>query len=290
MMVEITTRKNNARGKIGINKSKLFPQILIGDCLEKMKKLPDSFVDLIVTSPPYADQRKKIYGGISPDKYVEWFIPRAREFFRVLKPTGSFILNIKERVVNGERSTYVLDLIQNLRDAGWLWTEEYIWCKKNCYPGKWPNRFRDAWERLLHFTKQKDFKMYQDAVRVPMGRWKDVRLKNLSETDRIRSESKSLSGFGKNISNWIDRELAYPTNVLSMATECGYKKHSAAFPVALPDWFIRLFTEKGDVVLDPFAGSGTTLVAAQRLGRRGIGIEIVPDYEQVIRERLNDNK
>lgn len=269
---------------------KNFPQILIGDCLEEISKLPDNCVDLIITSPPYADQRKDTYGGISPDKYVEWFTPRAKEFFRVLKPTGSFILNIKERVINGERSTYVLDLIKNLRAAGWLWTEEYIWCKKNCYPGKWPNRFRDAWERLLHFTKQKDFKMYQDAVRVPMGDWKHSRLKNLSKTDKIRNESKSLSGFGKNISNWIDRDFAYPTNVLNLATECGYKKHSATFPEALPDWFIRLFTEKGDVVLDPFAGSGTTLVAAQKLGRKGIGIEIMPDYEQIIKERLDDNK
>jgi DNA modification methylase len=265
------------------------PRILIGDCLEKLRELRDSSVDLIITSPPYADQRKETYGGIVPDKYVAWFAPRAHEFYRVLKPTGSFILNIKERVVNGERSTYVLDLIKELREVGgWLWTEEYIWHKKNCYPGKWPNRFRDAWERLLHFTKQKNFKMFQDAVRVPMGDWKQSRLKNLSDTDKIRDESKSQSGFGKNISNWIDRDLAYPTNVLSLATECRNKNHSATFSESLPDWFIRLFTEKGDVVLDPFAGSGTTLVAAQRLDRESIGIEILPEYGRIIMERIND--
>jgi site-specific DNA-methyltransferase (adenine-specific)/site-specific DNA-methyltransferase (cytosine-N4-specific) len=264
------------------------PQIFIGDCLYMLAKIPDNSVDLIITSPPYADQRKNTYGGISPDNYADWFVPRAREFFRVLKPTGSFVLNIKERVVNGERSTYVFEIIEKMRKVGWLWTEEYIWHKKNSYPGKWSNRFRDAWERLLHFTKQRKFKMFQEAVRVPMGDWKQSRLKNLSETDKLRDESRSQSGFGKNISNWIDRDLAYPTNVLHLATECGNKNHSAAFPESLPNWFIRLFTKEGDLVLDPFAGSGTTLIAAMKLGRKSIGIEILPEYAEIIMDRIND--
>ena len=129
-------------------------RILHSDCRTVLTQLPDACVDLIITSPPYADQRKHVYGGVHPDHYVEWFLPIAAELKRVLKPTGSFVLNIKERVVNGERHTYVLELILAMRQQGWLWTEEYLWHKKNCYPGKWPNRFRDAWERLLHFTKQ----------------------------------------------------------------------------------------------------------------------------------------
>lgn len=264
------------------------PYVIIGDCLVELARLPADSVDLIITSPPYANQRKATYGGIAPRDYVEWWKPRAEQMLRVLKPSGSFVLNIKERVVDGERSTYVLDLIQAMRAQGWRWCEEYIWHKKNCYPGKWPNRFRDAWERLLHFTKSKDFKMFQDTVRIPMGDWKDSRLKNLSDTDKIRDESKSRSGFGKNISNWTGRELAYPTNVLHLATECNNKKHSAAFPESLPAWFINLFTERGDMVLDPFAGSGTTLVAAAKAGRLGIGIEILPEYARIAAERLND--
>ena len=90
-----------------------------------------------MTSPPYADQRKNTYGGISTNKYVDWFLPISAELLRVLKPTGTFILNIKEKVQNGERSTYVLELILEMRKQGWLWTEEFIWHKKNCYPGKW---------------------------------------------------------------------------------------------------------------------------------------------------------
>ena len=143
--------------------------ILSGDCLEKLKEFPNSSVDLIITSPPYADQRKNTYGGIKPEKYVSWFLPITAELLRVLKNDGTFILNIKEKVQNGERSTYVLELILEMKKQGWLWTEEFIWHKKSCYPGKWPNRFRDAWERLLQFNKAKKFNMYQEAVIVPMG-------------------------------------------------------------------------------------------------------------------------
>ena len=254
------------------------PQIHHGDALKVLSRMPADAVDLIVTSPPYADQRKATYGGVSPDEYVAWFIPYASEFLRVLKPAGSFVLNIKERVVAGERHTYVLELILAMREQGWFWTDEYIWHKRNCYPGKWPNRFRDAWERLLHFTKSKKFKMNQEAVMVPMGDWAGNRLKNLSETDKRRDESKAESGFGKNISNWLGRSMAYPTNVLHIATECANRNHSAAFPRPLPEWFIKLFTDEGDTVLDPFMGSGTTMYAAANLNRRAIGIDIVEDY------------
>ena len=257
-----------------------------GDSREVLKEIPDNTVDLIFTSPPYADQRKSTYGGIHPDEYVDWFLPISKELLRVLKPSGSFVLNIKERVVNGERSTYVMELILAMRKQGWLWTEEYIWHKKNCYPGKWPNRFRDAWERLLHFNKTKSFNMYQDAVMVPTGDWAKTRLKNLSQTDKIRDESRVGSGFGKNISNWLTREMAYPTNVLHLATECSNKSHSAAFPEGLPEWFIRLFTKEGDVVLDPFMGSGTTNFVAKRLRRNSIGIEIISEYYEMVYKEI----
>jgi site-specific DNA-methyltransferase (adenine-specific) len=257
-----------------------------GDCLEILDDFPDNHFDLIVTSPPYADSRTDTYGGIKPDKYVEWFLPRSEQFLRVLKPTGTFILNIKERVVNGERHTYVLDLILKLRDQGWLWTEEYIWHKRNCHPGKWPNRFRDAWERCLQFNKTKNFHMYQDKVMVPMGDWAKTRLKSLGKNDVIRFDSKVGSGFGKNIANWVGREKAYPSNVLHLATETGNKNHSATFPMALPEWFIKLFTKEGDLVLDPFMGAGTTCEAAFKLHRNSVGIDIVADYVTMVRKKV----
>ena len=258
-----------------------------GDSKEVLKQLPENSVDLIVTSPPYADQRKNTYGGVPPEKYVEWFLPITEQLLRVLKPTGTFILNIKEKVVNGERSTYVLELIMEMRKQGWLWTEEFIWHKKNSYPGKWPNRFRDSWERLLQFNKERKFHMYQDEVMVPMGDWANSRLKNLSETDKVRDNSKVGSGFGKNISNWLKRDKAYPTNVLHLATECNNKNHSAAFPEELPEWFIKLFTKENDTVLDPFMGSGTTIFVSNRMNRNAIGIDTVKEYCDMVKEKLN---
>lgn len=253
-------------------------KIIEGDCLDVLKTMPDKCVSMVVTSPPYADNRRKTYGGIHPDKYVDWFIPIAEQLKRVLKDDGTFILNIKEKVLNGERHTYVLELILALRKQGWLWTEEFIWHKKNTSPGKWPNRFRDTWERCLQFNKQKKFKMNQEAVMVAMGDWTKSRLKNLSKNDVVRAESQVGSGFGKNVSKWVGREMAYPSNVLHMASECNNKDHSAAFPLSLPEWFIKLFSKKGDLVLDPFLGSGTSAVAASLLGRDYLGIELMPEY------------
>ena len=265
---------------------KIETDIRLGDCLKVLSEIPDDRFDLIVTSPPYADSRAKTYGGIKPDKYVEWFLPRTKEMLRVLKPTGTFILNIKEKAINGERHTYVLKLILEMKEQGWLWTEEFIWHKKNCYPGKWPNRFRDAWERCLQFNKNKKFNMYQEEVMVPVGDWADARLKNLSATDKTRDESKAQSGFGKNVSNWQGRDKVYPTNVLHLATECQNKNHSAAFPTTLPEWFIKLFTQERDWVLDPFVGSGTTCQVALEMGRNSMGIEILPENYKLAKKNV----
>ena len=262
--------------------------LFLGDSIEFLKCLPNDSIDFVVTSPPYADNRRSTYKGVPMDKYVEWFAPYTEQLLRSLKPDGSFILNIKERAVNGERHTYVLELILEMRRQGWYWVEEYIWHKKNSYPGKWPNRFRDAWERCLHFTKDKQFKMFQDAVMVPVGDWAETRLRHLSETDLTRDESRVGSGFGKNVSNWVDRDLVYPTNVLHMATESSNRGHSASFPIALPTWFIKLFTNSGDIVLDPFIGSGTTAVAAIKLGRHYLGAELNPEYYELARKAISE--
>jgi len=269
---------------------KISTKIILGDCKEVLKDLDENSIDLIVTSPPYADSRNGTYGGIKPDHYVKWFLPISKELLRVLKPDGTFILNIKEKVVNSERHTYVIELVLEMRKQGWLWTEEFIWHKRNCYPGKWPNRFRDSWERLLQFNKSKKFNMYQNEVMIPMGAWAKTRLRNLSETDMVRDNSKVGSGFGKKIANWLNKDKVYPTNVLHMATECSNRNHSAVFPEALPEWFIKLFTKEGDWVLDPFVGSGTTTRVANRLKRNSIGIDISKDYYEMVSDEANSYK
>ena len=132
--------------------------------------------------------------------------------------------------------------------------------------------------------------MYQENVMVPMGDWAKSRLRNLSETDKIRDNSKVGSGFGKKIANWIDREKAYPTNVLRLATECANKNHSAVFPESLPEWFIKLFTKESDWVLDPFMGSGTTMKTAQKMLRNSIGIEILREYYDMAKAAVNEKE
>ena len=252
--------------------------IVPGDCLDVLADMPADSVDLIVTSPPYADARRRTYGGVKPADYVDWFAPRAAEMLRVLKPTGSLVLNIKEKAIDGERHTYVLELILHLkREIGFRWVEEYIWHKTTAAPGKWKYRFRDAWERVLHFAKTRDVKMRQEAVMVPTGDWNKARLKNMSDNDRSRQESATHSGVGRRISAWEGRAQAYPSNVLHASPVAHNTGHSAPFPDWLPEFFIKLFTDPGDLVVDPFAGSGTTSRVALRLGRRAVGIEILAE-------------
>lgn len=291
-------------------KPKYLDVIYNGDCLKYLSNIsifPNNCIDLIITSPPYADKRKETYGGVNPDKYVEWFLPISKQLKRVLKSNGSFILNIKEHPKNWERQTYVLELILELKKQGWLWIEEYCWYKKNSFPGKWPNRFRDSWERCLHFTKQKKIKMYQNSIKIPIGDWSKKRFKSMSENDFIRHASSNNKHLGRKVANWLNRKKVYPhnviefekehynypTNVLRFATECSSKKrHSAVFPIELPTWFIKLFTKKNDIVLDPFIGSGTAALACILLKRRFIGIEIIKEYiieiEANISELLNN--
>ena len=121
-----TIEKNN----LFTSKIRVKTDIILGDCLTVLKEMPSESIDLIVTSPPYADQRKSTYGGISPDEYVEWFLPISGQLLRVLKRDGTFILNIKEKAMDGERHTYVMELVLQMRKQGWLWTEEFIWHKK----------------------------------------------------------------------------------------------------------------------------------------------------------------
>ena len=259
-----------------------------GDCLELMRGMAPGSVDLIMTSPPYADARKHTYGGVNPDEYVEWFLPRAEAMQRVLKPSGSFVLNIKEKVVDGERHTYVIELILALRAQGWRWIEEYIWHKTNPAPGKWDHRFRDGWERVLHFSICNEFKMNQDAVMQPTS---PFTLKKYANSAHKTEWTKRGSGgtVATRDAPFCGREMSYPDNVL-VGPVGNNHQHSAVYPKWLPTFFIKLFTDADDVVLDPFCGSGTTMAAAQSLGRQWIGIDKDQSSIDISRKRLSQTQ
>ena len=248
--------------------------VICGDCLDIMSGMPAGSVDLVVTSPPYADRRKKQYGGISADKYVGWFMPRADEMRRVMRERGSLVIVIKEHTVDGERSEYVMDLIRAMRRGGWKWIDEYVWNKPNPTPGFWPMRLKDGFERCLHFTKSREFCMYHDAVK--------TKIKPTSEhclTDKVANKwnaSQTGTGFNRNYARYNRITQALPSNVITATVTHG--QHPAVFPLKIPTFFIKLFTQPGDTVLDPFCGSGTTLKAAATLGRKYIGIDTSAEY------------
>lgn len=262
--------------------------LITGDCLEVMKEMESCSVNLIVTSPPYCEKRKSVYGGAPAHKYIEWFMPIASEIKRVLSPDGSFILNIKEHAEDGRKSLYVYKLITALvEELGWLWIDDYCWHKKNAYPGRWPNRFRDSWEHCYHLTRSKKFVMRQDSVMVPAAEQTVRRVKTLSALDRQRVTAKhGGNNLGMCRANWAGRALVYPSNVLHMAPEFHSTGHCAPFPEGLPEFFIKLLSDEGHMVMDPFSGSGTTCLVAARLKRNSIGIELLDEYNRLAYERI----
>jgi site-specific DNA-methyltransferase (adenine-specific) len=221
-----------------------------GDSRDVLKQYPDGYFNLIITSPPYADARKKHYSSISPDNYPDFLCSFHKEFWRVLSEDGSFVLNIKDKVVNGVRNRYVWKTIDKLSDLGWFCVDDYIWYKTNAMPGYWKNRLRDEWEYCFHLTKNKHFKMFQDSVKKPIGNWAEPRLKKLSGKSAERHNSENNSGFGRDLRSWQNKKTVLPGNVLTIPLVGKNMGHPAVFPVGLPEFFIKLFTDTGDKILD----------------------------------------
>jgi site-specific DNA-methyltransferase (adenine-specific) len=262
--------------------------------------------DLIVTSPPYADARRKHYDGVHPDDYVDWFLTFHEPYFNALKPTGSLVLNIKDKVVDGVRHRFVWHTIEALCERGWHAIDDYLWHKPNPMPGYWPTRLRDGWEYCFHLAKSKRPYFNADAVRKPIGDWVESRLNKLGKNDLSRHNSVNASGFGRDISKWVGKDTVLPSNVIgsdepdevftrsegvpsnviSRALVGKNKGHPAVFPVELPLFFIKLLCPEDGLVIDPFGGSGTTGIAALSLARECLLIDNNEDYCREAVKRL----
>ena len=241
-----------------------------------------------MTSPPYADARHRHYDSVHPDEFVDWFLTFHEPYFNALKPTGSLVLNIKDKVVDGVRHRFVWHTIEALCQRGWYAIDDYLWHKTNPMPGRWPTRLRDGWEYCFHLAKSKRPFFNADAVQQPVGDWVESRLKKLGENDLSRHNSSNDSGFGRDISKWVGKEKVLPSNVLSLALVGKNKGHPAVFPVGLPLFFIKLLCPEDGLVVDPFGGSGTTGVAALSLRRRSVLIDNNPRYCEEAINRLQD--
>ncbi|OPY17712.1 MAG: Modification methylase MjaV [Methanomethylovorans sp. PtaU1.Bin073] len=263
----------------------LYCKIICGDCKEILPTLAEK-ADLIVTSPPYADARKKHYDSSHPDLFAEWMLEFSKPFYDALKEDGSFVLNIKERVVNGKRHRYVWNTIIGFEKAGWIPIEDYIWHKVNPMPGYWPTRLRDGWEYCFHLAKVKKPYMDQDAVKVPIGNWNEVRLANLNGKSAERHNSENDSGFGRDLRNWVGKKMVLPSNVISLPLVGKNYGHPAVFPKELPSFFIKLFSKENGLVIDPFGGSGSTAIAAINLHRNSIIIDNNELYCKLAYERI----
>ena len=259
------------------------------DAEEFLKTLPDESVDLVVTSPPYDGQPKYRKGEVyDRDWYQEKFLAVTAQALRVLKPDGNFVLNYRSRRYNKERGLIQYELVFWLREQGWLFVEDFVWGKPSPPPGRFNQCLKDAVEYCFQFAKSSRFRFFPENCLRP-ARWdkkdRDRRIRLPQNHVRVNEPS----GHGR-IRVKAAVEMARPSNLLVAEPEFGKNpwSHPARFPLAIPEFFIRLMTDRSeDLVVDPFAGTGTTAAAAERLGRRWLMSELDPRYAEAIRERLD---
>lgn len=262
--------------------------IYTGDSLELLKKLPDNSVDLVITSPPYSNIKSYINNnGIPSDKYVDWFIPYCLEIERVIKDTGSFILNINDKVNDGFRDPYVFDLISRLhKETGLKMYERLFWNKLKSLPNRY--RFGDRVEYIFWFVKSKNFYIDLDQMRTPYSESSIKRMKKPLQKRYSRDPEQK----NKEYKSWSPNPKgALPTTLINISSES--KKiadsHVAVYPVELVDYFIKGSTKPSDLVLDPFIGTGTTALSAAILGRNYLGFDIEQHYVDVAKDRISKN-
>jgi len=256
----------------------------VGDSLDALRELPDSSVDLVVTSPPY--DRQPRYGNgeqYRNDWYRGTFLKITQEIHRILARHGSFVLNYRSKRHGRERGTLQYELVFLLREQGFRFAEDFVWGKPSPPPGRFSHFLKDAVEYCFQFAKTDDWQFFPEQCLSP-ARWDraDVarRARNYQRADAPSGQGRKRVQAGP--------DLVRPSTLLSFEPEFAPNpsRHPARFPVALPDFFIRLLTRPGDLVVDPFAGTCTTAVAAERLERRWLVSELDAAYTTVLSQRL----
>jgi DNA modification methylase len=275
-------------------------RLICGDCRDAatVARLLDGMkAHLVITSPPYATQREydpaSGFKPVAPEEYVEWYRAVADNIQAILAADGSYFLNIKEHASDGERHLYVKDLvIAHRRKWGWRFVDEFCWRKTdNGVPGGWGNRFKNAWEPVFHFCRKPEIKFRPKAVGHVSEDCFDYSPNNPKSTSGSGLLGTGARGSAAAQPGADDEDgrftgIARPSNVVEVKSESGQGSHSAPFPRALVEFFLKAFSDPGDIVFDPFLGSGTTMAAAHLLGRVGFGIEISPAYCDVILRRM----
>ena len=278
-------------------------RFIVGDCVEVLKDLPSRSVDLVLTSPPYADQRD--YGtedsSISPDDYIKWFTPKARQIKRVLKDNGSFILNISDKIVDGFQHLYAFELVIFLcKKIGFHLVRDYIWYNPATPPNVFSRggfgRTKKSHEYCFWFSKGQEWIFNLDAIRKPYSKDMEKFLLGKGKGDRTQNIRPSTHNFNCE-KVWVDNGGSDPGSVIALGNTnsndvfsklCKERDiaHPARFPEKLAEFFILAGTEEGALVLDPFSGSGTTAVSAARNKRRWIGIDTNADYCDLAAARM----
>ncbi|UJS26675.1 DNA-methyltransferase [Thiothrix winogradskyi] len=268
-------------------------QAYLGDTLEFLPSIADESIDLILTSPPFALKRKKEYGNEDEDKYVDWFMGFASQLHRILKPEGSFVLDLGGAYMPGfpVRSIYMFELLVRLvKEAGFYLAQEFYHYNpaRLPAPAEWVNvrriRVKDSVNVVWWLSKSKNPKADNRKVLKP---YSDSMKKLLKDGYKAK-----LRPSGHDISDKFSRNNggAIPPNLLELANtdsnssyqkqcrEAGLKVHPARFPAGFAEFFIKFLTDEGDLVFDPFAGSNTTGKVAEDLSRKWMASELSEEY------------
>lgn len=266
-------------------------RLVVGDCLELLRSIPDNCLDLVVTSPPYDGQPK--YGNgerYERDWYAGFFRDVSKEILRTLKPHGSFVLNYRSKRHGDERGTLQYEIVFWLREQGFLFCEDFVWGKPSPPPGRFNRFLKDAVEYCFQFAKTPKWAFYPEHALSP-ARWdaKDRERRKKLAHNYVRVNEPSGQG-RKRVQAGPD--MVRPSTLLRFEPEFSPNPvaHPARFPLQLPTFFIKLLTKPGDLVFDPFGGTGTTALAAEKLGRRWLVSELDPKYASIVPERFKTGR